>query len=359
MIKKKILTIVGARPQFVKAAVISAAIKRENNFEEIIIHTGQHYDDNMSKVFFQNLKIKKPKYYLEVKNLSHNLMISKMISKLDEIYNLEKPSGVIVYGDTNSTLSAAISAKKRKIPVFHIEAGVRNYDEHMPEESNRYLVDRISDINFCATSLNMKNLISEGYNKKFINSKIYRSGDVMFDLFKIFSKLEKKKIDTKKKKNIICTIHRESNIENLNNLKNIISALNTINKTKPILFFAHPRTKKRINEKKIICDFKICDPIGYKNMIEYLLLCELVITDSGGLVREAFYAKKKSLFILENVVWPEIVKQKYSLNVPPNKFKILYGLKNLIRTKSEYKPRIFGNGNAAQFIVKKIYNFIK
>ncbi len=359
MKKKKLLTIVGARPQFVKAAVISETIKKTNMFKEIMIHTGQHYDDNMSKVFFDNLKIKKPKYFLKIKNLSHNLMIAKMIAKMDQIYDLEKPDGIIVYGDTNSTLSAAISAKKKKIPIFHIEAGVRNYDEYMPEESNRYLVDRISDINFCATSLNLKNLISEGYNTTAINSKIYISGDVMFDLFKNFTKSKKLNIYNKKKNHIICTIHRESNIENLNNLKNIMSALNKINETKPIIFFAHPRTKKKIIEKKIICNFRIYNPVDYKNMMKYLISSDLVITDSGGLVREAYFAKKKSLLILESALWPEIVEHNYCLNVPANKSEILDAFKKLLRIKTKYKEGIFGNGNAAPFIVNKIYNFIQ
>lgn len=359
MKKKKILTVVGARPQFIKAAVISEAIKKMNMFSEIMIHTGQHYDDNMSKVFFENLKIKKPKYFLKVKNLSHNLMIAKMITKLDQIYDLEKPDGIIVYGDTNSTLSAAISAKKKKIPIFHIEAGVRNFDENMPEEINRYLVDRVSDINFCATSLNRKNLILEGYNSDSINSKIFISGDVMFDLFKNFTKSEQLKINCKKQNHIICTIHRESNIENLNNLKNIISALNKINEIKPVIFFAHPRTKKKIIEKKIVLNFKIHNPIDYKHMIKYLISSDFVITDSGGLVREAYFAKKKSLFILESVVWPEIVEHNYCLNVPANKSEIIEGFKKMLEIKTKYREGIFGKGNAAAFIVNKIYNFIK
>ena len=270
MIKKKILTVVGARPQFVKAAIVSKAIRNLDRFKEIIIHTGQHYDDNMSKVFFKKLKIKKPKYYLNIKNLTHNPMISKMIKKIDEIYNIEKPNGVIVYGDTNSTLSAAIAAKKRNIPIFHIEAGVRNYDEFMPEESNRYLVDRISDINFCATELNLKNLIYEGYKNKYVKSKVFKSGDVMYDLFKNFTKSSVKQKKNDKNNYIVCTIHRESNTDNENNLKNIIEALNQINKKKKIKFFCHPRTKNKIIKKKLLCNFKIYDPVDYQSMIKYL-----------------------------------------------------------------------------------------
>ena len=161
MKKKFLLTVVGARPQFIKAAMVSKIIKTYKNLNETIIHTGQHYDENMSKIFFKKLKIKKAKYNLNVNNLSHNLMLSEILLKLDNIYEKEKPDGVIVYGDTNSSLGAALCAKKRNIPLFHIESGVRNYDENMPEESNRYLIDRISDINFCATELNVKNLIKE------------------------------------------------------------------------------------------------------------------------------------------------------------------------------------------------------
>lgn len=362
MIRKKILTVVGARPQFIKAAIVSKEIKKQNLLNEIIVHTGQHYDNNMSKIFFKKLKIDKPKYSLNVKNLTHNLMISKMIYKLDKIYEKEKPNGLIVYGDTNSSLSAAISAKKRGIPVFHIESGVRNYDESMPEESNRYLIDRISSINFCATELNFKNLIQEGYGANIIKSKIFKSGDVMYDLFLDFKKNQKKKFFFKneiiKNNYIICTIHRESNTENINNLKNIISALNEINKKNPIILIAHPRTKQKILEEKILCNFIINDPVDYQEMISYLFYCKFVITDSGGLVREGYFAKKKSLFILDNPVWPEIIDQKYCLNVSPDKSKILKAYKNLFKPAKKFKKKIFGNGKASSFIVSQINKFL-
>lgn len=362
MIKKKILTVVGARPQFIKAAIISKEIKKKNILNEIIVHTGQHYDNNMSKIFFKQLKIDKPKYSLDVKNLSHNLMISKMINKLDKIYEKEKPDGLIVYGDTNSSLSAAISAKKRGIPIFHIESGVRNYDETMPEESNRYLIDRVSSINFCATELNFKNLIQEGYGANIIKSKVIKSGDVMYDLFLDFQKNQKTKFSFRNKiiknKYIICTIHRESNTNNINNLKNIISALNEINKKNPIILIAHPRTKKKILGKKILCNFTIYNPVDYQKMMSYLFGCKFVITDSGGLVREGYFAKKKSLFILDNPVWPEIIEQKYCLNVSPDKSKILKAYKKLSKPAKKYKKNIFGDGKASSFIVSQISKFL-
>lgn len=353
--KKKIVTVIGARPQFIKAAVLSEVLTKRNLIDEIIIHTGQHYDYNMSKVFFKSLKIKKPKYFLGVKNLSHNLMIASMIEKLDQIFRKVKPNGVIVFGDTNSSLSAAISAKKNHIPIFHVESGVRNYDENMPEESNRYLIDRVSSINFCATEQNFKNLQQEGFKKKSINSKIYKSGDVMLDIFK---KYTEKKIKNKDGY-IVCTIHRESNIENVINLKNIINALNEINKINKVLFFAHPRTKKKIIEKKLKCNFVLKDPIDYKSMLNFMLSCDFVITDSGGLIRESYFAKKKSLSILNSPVWPEIVKQKYSFNVPPIKKKIIMKFNILNKRNGIYKNNIFGNGKASLFIVNKIENFLR
>ena len=337
--KKKILTIVGARPQFVKAAVISKAIRKFNYFRETIVHTGQHYDQNMSEIFFKNLNIKKPKYFLNIKKLNHNPMISKMIFRLDKIYQKEKPDGVIVFGDTNSSLSAALSAKKRKIPIFHIESGVRNYDERMPEESNRYLVDRIADLNFCVTDLNYKNLINEGYYSNIINSKIIKSGDVMFDLFK----------EIEKKKNI------KKNI----NLKNILMALDEINKVSPVLLISHPRTKKTILKKKLKYNFEIIDSVSYSQMINYLHSCKFVITDSGGLVREAYFAKKKSILILNNPLWPEIVLQKCSLNVIPSKKKILKAFNDMQKLNGKFTNNIFGNGKASELIIKKISNFLK
>jgi UDP-GlcNAc3NAcA epimerase len=285
-------------------------------------------------------------------------MLSKILQKLDIIYEKEKPDGVIVYGDTNSSLSAAICAKKRNIPLFHIESGVRNYDENMPEESNRYLIDRISNINFCATELNVKNLINEGFNSDTINSKIVKSGDVMYDLFKQSKNNQKSKIISKKKDFILCTIHRESNVEEKDYLKNIIMALNELSKSTPVILISHPRTKKKIFKRNLICNFDVIDPIDYQEMITYLISCKYVITDSGGLVREAYFAKKKSLFILDNPVWPEIISQKYCINVPPNKIKILKSLKKLSKNKGAYKEKIFGNGYASSIIVKKIINFL-
>ena len=353
--KKKILTIVGARPQFVKAAVISKAISKFNYFREIIVHTGQHYDHNMSEIFFKNLNIKKPKYFLNIKKLNHNPMISKMIFRLDKIYEKEKPDGVIVFGDTNSSLGAALSAKKRKIPIFHIESGVRNYDETMPEESNRYLVDRIADLNFCVTDLNYKNLINEGYYSNIINSKIFKSGDVMFDLFKEI----KKKKNINLKNSIICTIHRENNVDDITNLKNILMALDEINKVSPVLMISHPRTKKIILKKKLKYNFEIIDSISYNQMINYIYSCKFVITDSGGLVREAYFAKKKSILILNNPLWPEIVLQKCSLNVTPNKKKILKVFEDMQKLNGKFTNSIFGNGKASELIIKKINNFLK
>lgn len=357
--KKKILTVVGARPQFIKAAVVSKAITRLDLFREIIVHTGQHYDQNMSKIFFRKLNIKKPKYFLNINKLNHNVMISKMILKLDKIYKKEKPDGVIVFGDTNSSLSAALSAKKRKIPTFHIESGVRNFDEKMPEESNRYLIDRISDLNFCATDLNYRNLFKEGYCSNSINSKVIKSGDVMFDLFKEY--LNNKKIKKSKDQSnlIICTIHRESNVDDINNLKNIITALDEINNVNPVLLISHPRTKKIILKKKLKYNFKIIDSISYSQMIDFLISSKFVITDSGGLIKEAFFAKKKSISILEAPVWPELVSRKCCINVPPSKKKILKAFKKVQELNGNFHNNIFGNGKASELIIKKINNFLK
>ena len=357
--KKKILTVLGARPQFIKASVVSKAIRKFNFFREVIVHTGQHYDHNMSKIFFKKLNIKKPKYLLNINKFNHNVMISKMIFKLDQIYEKEKPDGVIVFGDTNSSLSAALAAKKRKIPIFHIESGVRNFDERMPEESNRYLIDRISNLNFCATDLNYKNLMKEGYFSNAINSEVVKSGDVMFDLFKKYLKIKKKKKSKELRKSIICTIHRESNVDNLNNLKNIITALDEINKVFSVLLISHPRTKKIITKKKLKYNFKMIDSVSYSQMIDFLFSSKFVITDSGGLIKEAFFAKKKSISILNNSVWPEIVSQKCCLNVTPNKKKILEAFKDLKKLNGSFNHNIFGNGKASELIIKKINNFIK
>ena len=365
MNKYKILTIIGARPQFIKSAAVSKEIRKIKNVNEIILHTGQHYDKNMSDIFFTQLNHPLPKYHLKIGGKTNNIMIGEMIIEIDRVIKKEKPSLIILYGDTNTTLAGAISSKKNNIPIAHIEAGVRNYDESMPEEVNRYITDRVSDLNFCVTNKGKKNLLNEGYCKYVLSSKIILSGDVMYDIF-----LDTRKKLTRKKikvfaNNIIdndfilCTIHRASNVDNPKILKEIIDSLNIIHKEIRVLFLVHPRTKKIINKYNILTEVTLKNPIGYEEILFALSKCKYVITDSGGLVREAYFSEKKSLLILEKSIWPEINEENCSLNIQPKKSHILNAFSKLKKLNANFKNRIFGKGNASSIIAKEINLFLK
>lgn len=361
----KLLTIVGARPQFIKAAAFSSNLQKYNEFEEVIVHTGQHYDENMANLFFQQLHIPKPKYILQSGGMSHNQMIGYMISEMDKLLYFEKPSAVVVYGDTNSTIAGALSAKKRNIPIVHIEAGVRNYDETMPEEVNRYLTDRMSSLNFCASKQCLNNLIKEGFSNKEINSDCFFSGDIMLDIFisqqKMFTKAVIQDLnltDTFLDDFILCTIHRESNV-NSKLLGIINDKLNDINKDKKILMVAHPRTLRLLNKSNFDVSYEIIHPLGYHQMMYLLKKCKFVITDSGGLSREAYFANKKSLFLLSKPVWPEIIKDNCSILSNPLTSDIFKDYLMLKTLNPNFSNSIFGTGNSTDLIIKEIKNFLK
>jgi|MDTG01.3.fsa_nt_gb UDP-GlcNAc3NAcA epimerase len=362
---KKILTIVGARPQFIKAAVISRLIIHQyKEFEEVMVHTGQHFDQNMSKIFFEELEIKSPKYSLDINNVSHGEMIGQMIIELEKILIIEKPSCVLVYGDTNSTLAGAIAAKKLNIPVAHIEAGVRNYDESMPEESNRYLVDRLAEINFCCTDLGIINLKDEGYLSANLNKKVYMTGDLMYDaaLYESSKDLKisnfSREIIESPNSYILTTIHRASNTDNETILESIITNLNSINNKKKIIMLAHPRTRAKLKNFNIIPEFPLHDPVGYYDTLQLIKNSSLVITDSGGLVREAYFFNKKSLLLLDNPLWPELIESKACVNVPPLKMNLFNAFQEIENTNINWPKYLFGDGNAGNKILDHLKNFL-
>lgn len=359
----KILNVVGARPQFVKAAVISREVGKYDYIEEIIVHTGQHFDKNMSDIFFEEMQIPTPHYNLDINGLGHGEMTGKMIIELELLMMKENPDFVVVYGDTNSTLAAAIAAKKLGISLTHIEAGVRNFDNEMPEEINRCLVDRISDLNFCCTWLGLKNLETEGFGSKNISSLYFNTGDVMYDaaLFYDAESTSRSNIlntlDLTAESYSICTIHRASNTDDQKTLGTIVSELNCINKISPIVFPVHPRTRAKIKTFDLKCDFKCIDPVGYFDMLQLIKNSKYVLTDSGGVVREAYFFKKKSLFLLENLVWPELVIDNTSLNAIPIGTEISRAFHQLSEMDTDFSNLIYGDGNAGEKIVSKMIEF--
>ncbi|MCK5081589.1 MAG: UDP-N-acetylglucosamine 2-epimerase (non-hydrolyzing), partial [Candidatus Omnitrophica bacterium] len=277
----KIVSIVGARPQFIKASAVSKAIKENTEIDDILLHTGQHFDWNMSQVFLTELNMNEPKYCLNINGLTHGAMVGRMIEKIEEVLIKEAPDLVLVYGDTNSTLAGALAAKKLSLKVAHIEAGLRSFDMHMPEEINRVLTDRISDVLFCPTATAIENLKREGQDQS--NCRIIKSGDVMKDIALFSSPLAKKPDFPVPEKFILVTMHRAENTDNQNKLESIIRALNKISHEIEVVFPIHPRTHKEILKNKIKAEFEFVEPVGYLQMLYLLRNCQLVATDSGGL----------------------------------------------------------------------------
>jgi len=356
----KIATIVGARPQFIKAAVLSRAIKLHPEVTEILIHTGQHYDKNMSEVFFEEMEIPKPDHFLYISGLSHGAMTGRMIEEVEKLLLEIKPDYLVVFGDTNSTLAPALAAKKIGIRTVHIEAGVRNFDEYMPEEINRYLVDRLAEINFCCSSLGEENLKKEGFGTGIIKSEVYNYGDVMYDAALFYEKKSDAlstildKLNLKNTDYVICTVHREGNTNDAGKLTEIISALNIINETIPVIVPIHPRTKKKLADYGLTANFTCIDPVGYFDMIQLVKGARYVITDSGGLVREAYFFKRPSLVLMESPFWPELVDGGYCLSTQLVKEEIIKEFNLLDTTNKDYDSCIFGDGNAGEKIITQI-----
>lgn len=347
----KIITIVGARPQFIKAAPVSKTLRTEH--EEIIIHTGQHYDANMSDIFFNELKIPRPDYNLEIGSGSHGMMTGRMLEKLEEIYLKEKPDFVLVYGDTNSTLAGALAASKLLIPVIHIEAGLRSFNKAMPEEQNRILTDHISDLLLVPTEDAVKNLTNEGIKKG-----IHNVGDVMYDAVLMFKEIAKsksgllKELDVNSGEYILTTIHRAENTNDINRLRNMIEALNESGEK--IILPLHPRTKKFIEGYGLNFNenIKVIDPIGYLEMLMLEENSKMIVTDSGGVQKEAYFMGKPCITMRDETEWVETVACGWNVVVGTDKSKILDNIRNFKPTRIQ--QAIFGDGNAAQ----KILNII-
>ncbi len=348
----KIITIIGARPQFIKAAAVSKEL-RINNTEKII-HTGQHYDSNMSQVFFEELNIPMPDYNLNIGSGRHGFQTGNMLIKIEEILEEEKPDCILVYGDTNSTLAGALAASKLLIPVAHVEAGLRSFNMKMPEEQNRILTDHISTYLFAPTEVAVKNLSKEG-----ITNNVYNVGDVMYDAVLHFSKLALQKTDVLNKLNlnkgeyILATIHRAENTNDVNRLKNIVESFNEYNGK--IVIPLHPRTRKYMKDYglKFSDNVKIIEPIGYLEMLVLEMMSQKIVTDSGGLQKEAFFAKKPCITLRDETEWVETVENGWNVLVGTDKNKILDALNNFIPLSPQ--KNYFGDGKAAKKISEILF----
>jgi len=355
----KIITIVGARPQFIKAAAVSREIEKYKDIQEIIVHTGQHFDANMSEIFFEEMHIPKPHYNLNINGLSHGAMTGQMIEKIEEVLMIEKPDWVLVYGDTNSTIAGALAARKLHIKVAHVEAGLRSFNMTMPEEINRILTDRISNILFCPTNAAINNLKAEGYEN--IDIQIVKSGDVMQDAALFYEEKAKAPDLFLPKEFVLATIHRAENTDDKSRLENIFEAFSEIGKKMPVILPLHPRTKKiiesssfNINEDRV----QIINPIGYLEMVFLLKRAKLIMTDSGGLQKEAFFFKKPCITLRDETEWVELVENGFNTVVGARKDKIIQSFENQ-RYDIDFSMDLYGKGKASEFIIEKLINFVE
>ncbi len=379
----KIVTIIGARPQIIKAAALSRAIKNKfsSQITEIIVHTGQHYDTNMSQIFFEELQIPQPNYNLNVGSGSHGKQTATMITGIEDILINEKPNAIVLYGDTNSTLAGAIAASKIHIPVIHIEAGLRSFNKAMPEEINRIMADHISTLLFSPTQTGFTNLLNEGFKENNSgpysanNPKIYHCGDVMYDNSLYFSNISNTKTDILKKLNlqqnnfILATIHRNNNTDEPLRLNALFKSLNDISlqNNLDVVLPLHPRTAKLLQtnlsfeiytqitaNKKL----KIIEPASFLEMIALEKNCKLVMTDSGGVQKEAFYFEKPCIIFRPETEWVELVNCGTAIICDADETKIKTAFTKLTNTSDLKFPKLYGEGNAAEFICTEIIKYL-
>lgn len=349
----KIVTIIGARPQFVKAAVVSRALRKHHaSATEIIIHTGQHYDNNMSEIFFEEMNIPKPNYNLGIGGGTHGQNTGRMLEKIENTLIKEKPDWVLVYGDTDSTLAGALAATKLHIPVAHVEAGLRSYNRNMPEEVNRVLTDHASTLLFTPTKTATQNLVDEGIYGK----KVQEVGDVMFDAALYYGDKAKKPLGLTIKNNfILSTLHRAENTDNSKHLLNILRTLDEIAEEIPVILPLHPRTHKLLNQTNYNIDnITILEPVGYLQMIWLLKHCKLVVTDSGGLQKEAYFFRKPCVTTRNETEWVELVENNYNILVGSEPSKIRQAVEDM-KDKTVCFKTLYGDGDSGCKIGKLLF----
>lgn len=345
-----IITIVGARPQFVKAAVVSREISTHDDIHETIIHTGQHFDPNMSDLFFEEMRIPAPGYNLNINSLSHGAMTGKMLEEIEKVLLNKKPDWVLVYGDTNSTLAGALAAKKLHIRVAHVEAGLRSFNMTMPEEINRILTDRVSDILFCPTETAIRNLQNEGFDH--FDSRVVLSGDVMLDAALFYRQYSRPPQIELKRDFVLATLHRAENTDTPEYLSEIIRALETISREQDVLLPLHPRTRAKLEASGYntrLSPIHFIDPVGYLEMIHLLDKCSLVMTDSGGLQKEAFFFRKYCITLRNETEWTELVDHGYNALAGNSYDKIIQAYRE--QPHPDFSTPLYGDGHAAKAIV--------
>jgi len=378
----KIVTIIGARPQFIKAAAVSRAIAKHNHIirntaartsnplpiTEVLVHTGQHYDEAMSDIFFRELEIPKPKYNLNIGSGTHGAQTGQMLANIEKVLIKEKPDWVLIYGDTNSTLAGAVSAAKLHIPIAHVEAGLRSFNRLMPEEINRIVADQLSSLLFCPSQIAVDNLAKEG-----INNGVFIVGDVMADALRFAVEKSAKHIKILQKhklqprKYLLATIHRAENTDNKERLENIMNALSEIAKRETVVLPIHPRTRKMLDNHYTAhltpntshltphTSLKIIEPVGYFDIIALEKSARMILTDSGGIQKEAYWLKVPCVTLRDETEWLETVENGWNILTGANSTKIIKAVKTF-KTPAKH-PKLYGNGKAAEKCLKTLLRY--
>ncbi len=382
----KIMTVLGARPQFIKAAVVSRAIGEFNSaspngkIKELIVHTGQHFDLNMSEVFFSEMSIPKPSKHLNINRMSHGAMTGRMVEAIESLLEKTSPDLVLVYGDTNSTMAGALAAAKLHIPIAHVEAGLRSFNRRMPEEHNRVITDHLSSLLFCPTTTSVHNLEREGLSnypaadsakaKPVMPPQVFQVGDVMYDASLYYYRQAKLKAAFAKKiikerlhgqRFALTTLHRQENTDNQDDFEAILSALINVSKNIPVVWPMHPRTQQVIKAQALDTRLSrsgivVIDPVGYFDIIEFLENCAIVLTDSGGLQKEAYFFKKPCVTLRSETEWVELVEHGYNQVVGSNPARIVNAVSHMLDAKLNFDQSLYGRGNAGTEIVSIIAN---
>jgi UDP-GlcNAc3NAcA epimerase len=361
VVMKKILTVVGARPQFIKAATVSRAIRQRSDMREVVLHTGQHFDSNMSDIFFEELHIPRPDHHLGIHGGSHGAMTGQMLAKIEEVLLEEKPHWLLVYGDTNSTLAGALAAVKLHIPVAHVEAGLRSFNRRMPEEINRVLTDHASSLLFAPTRYAVENLEHEGID----TAKIKRTGDVMCDAAFYYAQHAKQNSEILNRLGLqqngyaLATLHRAENTDDEQRLRGVIDCLNLAAKELPIILPLHPRTRQAIERLHpavlLVPNVRVVDPVGYLDMVMLEMNARVVITDSGGVQKEAYFHRVPCITLRDETEWVELIDSGWNrlAGADPDRFARAFdaALNGAIPV---WSADLYGDGHAAESLVEYI-----
>ena len=359
----KVFSVIGARPQFVKAAVVSRALCEHKGAEEFLVHTGQHFDENMSRVFFDEMGIPEPSANLAISGGGHGSMTGKMLIRLEELIIEQKPDWVLVYGDTNSTLAGALAASKLNVPCAHVEAGLRSDNRAMPEEINRILTDHACDLLFAPTDDAVRRLKQEGVPLE----KVIRTGDVMLDAALLFGEKAKSestildRLELQEKKYALCTLHRAENVDSKEVLDWLVCGLGQVAENLPVLLPIHPRTKARLREFELLDalppGIRIVDPVGYLDILRLESSAALILTDSGGMQKEAFFQKVPCVTLRTETEWSELLPGGHNRLACPLSDSLSVKVAEALASSPDWTIDLYGNGRSSELIVSSILRF--